>query len=90
MSKAFLTTVAAAATMAAGLVAFTASPAQADASDCVSYLEGKGYGPTARTRASCAVAASGEIGGWLQCRDSLNRAGIPRDVASRACDLGGM
>lgn len=89
MPKTLLATVAAAATMAAGLAIFTASPAQADAGDCVSYLEGKGYGPNTRTRSSCAVAASGEIGGWLECRDSLTRAGVPREVAARACDLGG-
>jgi hypothetical protein len=89
MSKALLTTVAATVTIAAGLAIFTASPAQADAGACVAYLEGKGYGPNARTEASCAVAASGEIGGWLQCRQSLTGSGVPTSVAARACDIGG-
>lgn len=66
-----------------------ASPARADFSECIAYLEGAGYGINGQRRDACIDGAGSQAGGWFLCWDGLMDTGIPSRVASEACDRAG-
>ncbi|WP_336318027.1 hypothetical protein [Streptomyces lavendofoliae] len=75
-------------TLAVSGVFFAAPAAQADANDCLSYLESKGYSPGDLHVAACSYA---ERGDWEFCLDILEEfANVPYGVAYWACYMGGM
>jgi hypothetical protein len=87
MVKVSRTAIAAAVTAAAtGFTILVASPAQADYSDCISYLEGGRYQISPPRRDACRVGATSAAGSWFLCWDGLVDTRIPSGVAAAACD----
>ncbi len=84
---AVLTVMATVGTSAAALAG--ASPAQADASDCTSYLSGAGYTITLPISYACSEGASGQAGSYIFCREDLTDLGVTFAHASQACQRAG-
>ncbi|MGJ6967622.1 hypothetical protein ACSDR0_37450 [Streptosporangium sp. G11] len=79
--------IAAAVTAAAtGFTVVAASPARADYSDCLSYLEGAGYPISPPRRDACWTGSTSAAGSWFLCWDGLVDTRIPSRVAAMACD----
>lgn len=76
---------AAAVVIGASAVIATAAPAQADAAQCVAYLD-QYYDVGPRVQEACKVADTAD--NPTQCRTLLLRWGVSADHASVACALG--
>jgi hypothetical protein len=79
--------VAAATFAAATLPLLAATPAQADSTRCMKYLQEQGYAVHNGHRDACRAAESGGSSGEAECRSKLQGYGVKKEVASKACEL---
>ena len=72
--------------LVAGLVVFAASPAQASASDCTSYLERAGYSVGPKVTDVCTKTARPRGYTVHQCTQNFIAGGISANHALSACN----